>query len=338
MSADKNVLNRYLTGDFSSLRQDLDKKINDNGDTILHIIAMKLDKDALEKIGPENIKPYINIKNKRGECPIHKALEAIQETNNKYYEFINYLIDNCGANTEIADNKGRIVAETETVSPKLPSSLHETLSMTASERKDDDADEIEQILGQYGGVIKKKLPLDDSDKNDVFNLGSTISTDWLTERIKTDPEVTKRYNDVLEKIKKVLDVDEETARIYRLILKKRVLEENPDLRKREFDAQKIDKVVSLLGDTDKSAKAVLIKISKEMVEDIRTKFLNNPRPPRSDEKPKKTTDKPKENKPKKEKKEKKTKKAPKEEKPKKKSKASETGYLHSDELIFSPNY
>ena len=190
MSADKNVLNRYLTGDFSSLRQDLDKKINDNEDTILHIIAMKLDKDALEKIGPENIKPYVNIQNKRGECPIHKALEAMQETNNKYYEFIDYLIDNCGANAEIADNKGRVVAETE------------TLSMTASEKKDDDADEIEQILGQYGGVVKKKLPLDDSDKNDVFNLGSTISTDWLTERIKTDPEVTKRYNDVLEKNQK----------------------------------------------------------------------------------------------------------------------------------------
>ena len=76
-----------------------------------------------------------------------------------------------------------------------------------------------------------------------------------------------------------------------------------------------------------------------MVEDIRTKFLNNPRVARSDDKSKKEN-KPKENKPKenKPKKEKKTTKVPKEEKPKKKSKASETGYLHSDELIFSPNY
>lgn len=356
MSINRNIINQYLSGNYDDLRSVLDKKVNDNGDTIIHIIAMKLDKDTLQKIGEKYIKPHINIQNNQGECPIHKALTAIEESNEDFYDFITYLIDACGADPNIPDKNGRVISKLDT---EMKSDTESLNLSTETKLEKDDTDIIKGVIAHYkqiGGIKKKDdlSELSDSGPNDSFILRTNDSDiyELSNDRVRPEPVINKEYDEILQKIIKILDVDEKTARIYRIILKRKALEEFPELRKREHFIEQIEKINKLLGKTNKSAEKILKTISKEAIDELQTEFSERSEKRMSEKKakksrkPKKVSDNTESSqkststmKPKKvivnsESSQKKVEKK----KPKKNMNISENGYLHSDEILFSPDY
>lgn len=184
-------------------------------------------------------------------------------------------------------------------------------------------------------VSKKKHQL----MNELAHMISTSSQ----ERIKRDPKVTEKYKEIREKIMELLEVDEETARIYSSALKYKIGQENPELRKPENDALRAKELEKLVKDKKTLQKAIkdidieevkkVIKEQREQSEERRKLFLEK----RKERGPKNK----KERKPKSESTEmmpNETSSEP-EEKPKAKrgrKKAVENGYLQSDEIIFSP--
>jgi hypothetical protein len=173
------------------------------------------------------------------------------------------------------------------------------------------------------------------------------------DRVKLDPKAMEAYKDILEKIKKVLNItDDETARLYRSALKITLTRQNPELRKRENDAIKIKEMEKIL-ENEAKAKKMLNEIDieeiKKYMNEQREKAIANAQTKRtfrgqennttsdenSDSKPKKPArrepvSETSEEKPK-EKKSKPTTSA-------KGKKVAENGYLMSEEIIFSPHY
>ncbi|AVL94713.1 hypothetical protein ma327 [Moumouvirus australiensis] len=108
-----NLLNLYFTGQYNKLaNSNLTQPIDQNGNTILHVIASNLDKNALESILKQNPNAInhniINTPNNRSELPIHKAMESVQNSKSNQ-DFITYLIERLGANPGIPDANNRII-------------------------------------------------------------------------------------------------------------------------------------------------------------------------------------------------------------------------------------
>lgn len=93
---DDDLMKSYLRRDFEALAfSDLKKPININGDTIVHLLAKKLDRPGCELILSHNPKAFtnaINKANKNLELPIHAALQ-----NARSGEFIDYMVSRLGA-------------------------------------------------------------------------------------------------------------------------------------------------------------------------------------------------------------------------------------------------
>lgn len=116
----KNTINDdlvllYETRDFNSLaNSDLRTPINNNGDTIMHIMAERLDKNGFESLLRNNSQvityDVINMPNKNNVLPIHKAMATIQNSKIINDDFINYMVNKLKANPEIPDSKQRIIA------------------------------------------------------------------------------------------------------------------------------------------------------------------------------------------------------------------------------------
>lgn len=112
-----NIMKLYNEKNYNQLaRQNLKKPIDEQGNTIIHYMAMNMDReafDAIRKIQPDKLSyDVINYPNKNGELPIHKAVEiAYMENKNGSYkhEFITYMIEILKANPDVADSKNRIV-------------------------------------------------------------------------------------------------------------------------------------------------------------------------------------------------------------------------------------
>ena len=340
MSSEMHILSLYNNRDFANLsKQDLSTPVDSEGNTIIHVIAQKLDKNAIESLLRENPNSLsysiINKSNNNLDLPIHLAMKTIEQTKRDQDDFITFLIEKCGANPNVPNKDGLTIKKVDEV--KIVDIA-------------DDFAEVRAILdtvfkttvpavGGYSGrrFIKNKLAdfsddiLTESGSNDYFSKPHqsklSFQDDYLfnSDRVKSDPKVTEAYNAILKRIMEVLNVDEETAKLYRIYLKRQVGNANPELRKRVNDALKIKEIEKILGDNEKTAKKELKKISKESIEELR-KWMHEHQLTRTV-----TTDTP-------EKKPKKTLK--KAEKPKKKSKkiVSENGYLHSSELLFSPDY
>jgi hypothetical protein len=113
-SSDSEVFEYYMKKDYEKLAfSNLKQPINSNGDTIIHVLARNLDKQAFETIRKYNPKAItysvINTPNKLSELPIHHALESIKMNEQIGYDFIDYMVNELGASTNLPDINNRTV-------------------------------------------------------------------------------------------------------------------------------------------------------------------------------------------------------------------------------------
>ena len=117
----KDILELYHQRNINDLcKCNLADKLDSDGNTILHIVAVNLDQDTLQKINqlvPSKLRKNINIANNHGELPLHKALDSIEKTTGRDDTIITYLINELGANPNIPDNKNRIIVPLDDLSP-----------------------------------------------------------------------------------------------------------------------------------------------------------------------------------------------------------------------------
>src|SRR5208282_2130136 len=108
-----HILNLYHTGDFPKLsQQNLATDVDSKGNTIIHIIATNLDKNALEELIKHNGRCLIDVINKpnnKKSCPLHKALKAIEKIGAQDYSIITYMINELNADPSKPDGKDRII-------------------------------------------------------------------------------------------------------------------------------------------------------------------------------------------------------------------------------------
>uniref|UniRef100_A0A6C0CAA7 Ankyrin repeat protein n=1 Tax=viral metagenome TaxID=1070528 RepID=A0A6C0CAA7_9ZZZZ len=347
MSTNEKILQSYNESNYKEILDRLDTVIDDMGNTIIHHIASKLDKDSIESLKKLDKKcityTLMNKANKNGDLPIHLALKTLIEKDADSHDFIDYLINECHANPNIPNNEDMVITQKKEPVHIPQSSAPQTdhfdfISKLIQYYINSFNQPTAQIKGGYSSkrIIRSKVSdftdsdvLPDSGVNDTFRLTKNKRIHHKINNVdsqdggKRDPKITDTYNQILKKIIKVLNVDEATAKLYRMALKKKVIDDDPDLRKGSNDAKKMEAIEKLLGD-DKNAKKVLNKISPDTIDGLRT-WLSEQDAKRSEnsESIKKKDDKPKEKKAK---------------KVTKKAHESEKGYLHSDEILFSPDY
>jgi len=400
----------------------LGTSVDEDGNTIVHIMAENLDLDALKQIMAKypGALSYdiVNKPNKKLMLPIHKALESIEKQNLPDHSFITFLVETLKANPSIPDDQDRVIEQ------KKPQTLPYQKSYDQENMKKLNDTVIKNIIdlskmvntkvgqlkshgptvcklpslnyarekspnlylqfikklteyyvvkckqsGGYSGKRKIKNYFSDAENfpesgsNDSFvsnkrkQLMENFSS-YLTsqDRPRRDPKVTEAYNALVKKIMELLDVDEDTAKIYRLALKIDVRNKNPELKKRDNDAlqvQEIEKITESKGKLKKVLDTIDIEgLKKNLIE--RREQREKEQKEREQKKGEQKKGEPKKGEPKKgnretkppiveadtteEKPKKKTKKANKEKVNGAKSRVAPNGYLESDEIIFSPNY
>lgn len=114
---DTNLLSSYQAKNFNTLASaNLRQPIDNEGNTIVHLMAKNLDREGFEKllsINPKSVTDeLINAPNNNSQRPIHLAMQSIQSNNDpSKNQFIEYLIYRLGANPSIPDNNNRIVKQ-----------------------------------------------------------------------------------------------------------------------------------------------------------------------------------------------------------------------------------
>lgn len=113
--SNNDFLTAYALRNFNVLaHSDLSRGVDDNDDTIIHLLAKNLDKDGLDqiiKINPGAItNTVLNKQNKNNETPLHCALDAIKKNQQSNQEFVDYLIE-LGANPNIPDKNHRVIID-----------------------------------------------------------------------------------------------------------------------------------------------------------------------------------------------------------------------------------
>ena len=368
-SPNTNILNLYHMGDFEKLSQhDLGTAIDSNGNTIIHIIATNLDKNALKELVKFNSKciTYSNINkpNKHETCPLHNALETINKSNNPDHSFVTYMIDKLNADPSIPDKEGRIIAKStgltsEPGSESKTENIPKIIKSCGKNHNENDNESyikntikfIRDITNHYANIKNTKpvqtggfkghrmiksatTSLSDtptftskfkrtfSTESDILELSDRLfESDLFTEsgtndtfqtkfatalnqyeymtstqdRPKRDPEVTAKYNKILERIMELLGLDEEKAKMYRSIIKLYLERTNPELKGSVNDALKIkemekivenkkklteywDKKVSPHMEEIKSHMETQAKLGEERKKEIESKPKSKPKP------------------------------------------------------------
>ncbi|CAH6420665.1 Hypothetical protein MVR_LOCUS192 [uncultured virus] len=109
--------------DYSKLTSnDLNFPIDEHGNTILHKLASSLNRngfETLKRVNPEALaKTNINVLNKKGDTPLHSALNTIKNCEIEDYSFIDYMITDIkkgglGADKTIPNASGYAIIERE---------------------------------------------------------------------------------------------------------------------------------------------------------------------------------------------------------------------------------
>lgn len=201
-------------------------------------------------------------------------------------------------------------------------------------------------------------------RKELIDQYSNLFSSQERPRNRFDPEAIEKYNEILQRIKDFLGVDDETAKLYRLALKINVTKDHPELKKKENDILKIEeieKITRTKDDLQKAIKGIKIENLRQEQAERRAKFLQEQadRRTQSQSQTSERTERTerKQNNGNKDTKTKRTKAVttttsdadtasatspeptkPKRKTTKKESKVAENGYLESDEIIFSPGY
>jgi len=349
MSTNEKILNSYNEGNFKELLDRLDADVDELGNTIIHHIASKLDQNALESLKKLDKRcityTLMNKANKNGDLPIHLALKSLIEKDADSHEFISYLIDHCQANPNISNKEGMVITKKEEttkemiVKPSHPVDHTDFIAKLTQYYVNDVKHQNVPAKGGYSSkrVIRSKISdftdselLSDTGVNDTFRLTRVKHRNVHSNSQdggKRDPKITETYNEILKKIMKIMNVDEADAKLYRMALKKMVVDKHPELREQKKDAEKMKKIEELIDDDKKAKKLLTTEEMKKTIAGLRD-WLSEQEAKRSENA---TSDKPKRKVEKKEH-EPKTKRAT------KKTHESEKGYLHSDEILFSADY
>lgn len=110
------ILDLYRKGDLKKLAQcDLSTTVDSDGNTIVHIIATNLDKNAFEKLINFNDKCIlpilINKPNNQLDCPLHKALQSINASDRDDYSIISFMINKLNADPDIPNKDNWVIAK-----------------------------------------------------------------------------------------------------------------------------------------------------------------------------------------------------------------------------------
>lgn len=110
----QNLIDLYQKNDFEYLaKSNLKEPIDNNGNTIIHLMAANLDREAFKSLlrcNPKSLSyDVINAPNNKSELPIHKALETVQKNNQNDHSFISYMVNELHANPNIPDSQNRII-------------------------------------------------------------------------------------------------------------------------------------------------------------------------------------------------------------------------------------
>lgn len=161
-----------------------------------------------------------------------------------------------------------------------PKSLSSTLNLTTDNAATLENPKAQPLVGGYKGTryihtstesMSNYLDETDSRSFVVKGRNALLANYQMTmDRPKPDPAVSKEYNDLLKRIMKLLEVDEETAKIYRSGMKLNVMKANEELRSRDADGIRVEAIKVALGfdknkqdyskDNDKAVIATLKKI------------------------------------------------------------------------------
>lgn len=103
----------YISKNYDKLSSlNLKEPVNDRGDTIIHIMAKNMNRDAFDAIRKINRHAFrydvINYPNKNHQLPIHVAMEAVS-LNPSGQDFISYMIEELGANPNIPDTNNNVI-------------------------------------------------------------------------------------------------------------------------------------------------------------------------------------------------------------------------------------
>jgi len=170
----------YTERDYTKLAySNLNELINRNGDTIMHLIAKNLDKPTMELLmlyNPNAITyELINTPNNKGELPIHKAMESAQNTPQIGQDFVNFMVNNLGANTKIPDSNNRIIISREA---NTDVSINDKLNELHKRAMNDIHTIKQQLL--VSGVNKSAAPNNDKEliKNivDYYSNNSNVQS------------------------------------------------------------------------------------------------------------------------------------------------------------------
>ena len=167
-----NNMELYRKRDFKSLADsDLKQPVNNDGDTIIHIMSQELDKNGIETLLMYN--PYaityeiINMPNKKSQLPIQKAMASIERVKQNTYDFITFMI-RLGANPDIPDAKNRIIVP----DIKNTGSVYENFpSVQEDQRKQADIEKLNNTvinnIKSLTKMIDSKSGRDDRNDTDV---------------------------------------------------------------------------------------------------------------------------------------------------------------------------
>ncbi|AUV58335.1 hypothetical protein [Bandra megavirus] len=189
-----NPLNLYLNKQYDKLaNSNLKQPIDQDGNTVLHVIASNLNKQAFENIRKNNPNAInhstINIPNKNSELPIHKAMESIKK-NNSNHEFITYMIDNLGANPNIPDINNRIIITNNNNSKSYSDDKINQLNNDAVNNFRKFTQMAETKLGEISPTIKRKL----NDMGISSNNFSKLAEDAQNKLSQIMPDLKKSSN------------------------------------------------------------------------------------------------------------------------------------------------
>ena len=188
-----DVVAKYQNRNFISISpNDLIKKIDQEGNTIVHLMAKNLDQNAFETIrdierelgrgSTITRSDVINARNNKGDTPLHVAMKAISEKNGEgdqaNYDFISLLVNSFNARTDIPDSQGRVVRQTNVNHPSssinnnlkslesFGSSNHSTVSSVNSQHDLELAARLASLTSHQKGGAKKNRAHDNYKDND----------------------------------------------------------------------------------------------------------------------------------------------------------------------------
>ena len=107
-------------------------------------------------------------------------------------------------------------------------------------------------------ILESSEDIVESGMNDSFNIksGKKLLEDFSylispQDGGRRDPVVLAKYNQILKRIMELLDIDEETARTYRSMIKLNITNEHPELRGAVNDSLKIAEIEKIVADESK---------------------------------------------------------------------------------------